>query len=99
MLKQIILLKQYETRYISTLVNSKDPDQLAPLENSVDPDPADQEPHCLQCKMLARNNSSKYEIQNCIDFIHCTCPRTSNRNFGLVLNEMGPGQTGWAWCF
>ena len=30
--------KQYETRYISTLVNSMDPDQLASLVNSVDPD-------------------------------------------------------------
>ena len=38
MLKQIILQKQYVTRYISTLVNSMDPDQLASLENSVDPD-------------------------------------------------------------
>ena len=37
-LKQIILQKQYETRYISTLVNSMDPNQLASLENSVDPD-------------------------------------------------------------
>ena len=36
-LKQIILSKQYETRYISTLVNSMDPDQLASLETSVDP--------------------------------------------------------------
>ena len=26
------------TKYISTLVNSMDPDQLAPLVNSVDPD-------------------------------------------------------------
>ena len=30
--------KQYETRYISALVNSMDPDQLASLVNSVDPD-------------------------------------------------------------
>ena len=30
--------KQYEIRYISTLVNSMDLDQLASLENSVDPD-------------------------------------------------------------
>ena len=32
--------KQYETRYIyiSTLVNSMDPDQLGSLVNSVDPD-------------------------------------------------------------
>ena len=30
--------KQTKTRYISTLVNSMDPDQLASLENSVDPD-------------------------------------------------------------
>ena len=39
-LKQIYskVQKQYETRYISTLVNSIDPDQLASLENSVDPD-------------------------------------------------------------
>ena len=38
-LKQFILFKkQYETRYISTLVNSMDPDQLASLVNSVDPD-------------------------------------------------------------
>ena len=29
---------QYETRYISTIVNSMDPDQLACLVNSVDPD-------------------------------------------------------------
>ena len=53
MLKQIILSKQYETRYISTLVNSMDPDQLASLVNSVDPDQlaSDQNPHCFQCKM------------------------------------------------
>ena len=37
-LKQFILSKQYETRYISTLVNSMDPDHLASLVNSVDPD-------------------------------------------------------------
>ena len=37
-LKQVILSKKYETRYISTLVNSMDPDQLASLVNSVDPD-------------------------------------------------------------
>ena len=30
--------KLYETRYISTLVNSMDPDQLSPLVNSVDLD-------------------------------------------------------------
>ena len=30
--------KQYETRYISTLVNSMNPDQLASLVNSVDPE-------------------------------------------------------------
>ena len=38
MLKQLFIQTQYETRYISTLVNSMDPDQLASLENSVDPD-------------------------------------------------------------
>ena len=37
-LKQFILSKTEETRYISTLVNSMDPDQLASLVNSVDPD-------------------------------------------------------------
>ena len=37
-LKQFILSKQYETRYISLLVNSMDSDQLASLVNSVDPD-------------------------------------------------------------
>ena len=45
--KQIILLKQYETRYISTLVNRLDLDQLASLEKK----PADQDPHCFQCKI------------------------------------------------
>ena len=35
---KLFFQKQYETRYISTLVNSMDPDQLASLENSVDPD-------------------------------------------------------------
>ena len=39
-LKQFILFKNYETRYISTCVNSMDPDQLASLVNSVDPDRA-----------------------------------------------------------
>ena len=34
----LVFQKQYETRYIPTLVNSMDPDQLASLENSVDPD-------------------------------------------------------------
>ena len=37
-LKNLLFKKQYETRYISTLVNSMDPDQLASLVNSVDPD-------------------------------------------------------------
>ena len=38
-LKQFNLSKTvYGTRYISTLVNSMDPDQLASLVNSVDPD-------------------------------------------------------------
>ena len=37
-LKQFILHKEYETRYISTLINSMDPDQLASLVNSVHPD-------------------------------------------------------------
>ena len=36
-LKQLFFQKQYETRYISTLVNSMDPDQLASLVNSVGP--------------------------------------------------------------
>ena len=65
-LNNLFVQKQYETRYISTLVNSMDPDQLASLVNSVDPEqlaspvnsvdpdlkkPADQDPHCFQCKM------------------------------------------------
>ena len=41
-LNKLFFRKQYETRYIyiyiSTLVNSMDPDRLASLENSVDPD-------------------------------------------------------------
>ena len=37
-LNNLFFKKQYETRYISTLVNSMDPDQLASLVNSVDPD-------------------------------------------------------------
>ena len=37
-LEKFILQKQHETRYISTLVNSMDPDQLASLVNSVDLD-------------------------------------------------------------
>ena len=37
-LNSLFFQKQYETRYISTLVNSMDPDQLASLVNSVDPD-------------------------------------------------------------
>ena len=36
--KKLFFQKQYETRYIQTLVNSMDPDQLASLENSVDLD-------------------------------------------------------------
>ena len=36
-LNKLFFQKQYETRYISTLVNSMDPDQLASLETSVDP--------------------------------------------------------------
>ena len=54
-LNNLFFQKQYETRYISTLANSMDPDQLATLVNRVDPDQlassADQEPHCFQCKM------------------------------------------------
>ena len=37
-LNNLFVQKQYETRYISTLVSSMDPDQLASLVNSVDPD-------------------------------------------------------------
>ena len=37
-LNNLFFQKQYETRYISTLLNSMDPDQLASLVNSVDPD-------------------------------------------------------------
>ena len=37
-LNNLVFQKQYETRYISTLVNSMDPDQLASLESTVDPD-------------------------------------------------------------
>ena len=37
-LNKLFFQKQYETRYISTLVNSMDPDQLASLEISEDPD-------------------------------------------------------------
>ena len=37
-LNNLYFQKQYETRYISTLVNSMDPDQLASLANSADPD-------------------------------------------------------------
>ena len=38
LINNLFFQKQYETRYISTLVNSMDPDQLASLVNSVDPD-------------------------------------------------------------
>ena len=37
-LNNFFFQKQYETRYISTLVISMDPDQLASLVNSVHPD-------------------------------------------------------------
>ena len=37
-LNNLSFQKQYETRYISTLINSMDPDQVAYLVNSVDPD-------------------------------------------------------------
>ena len=37
-LNNLFFHKQYETRYISTLVNSMNPDQLASLVNSVDLD-------------------------------------------------------------
>ena len=50
---KLFFQKLYETRsYISTLVDSMDPDQLASLVKSVDlKKPADQGPHCFQCKM------------------------------------------------
>ena len=37
-LNNLFFQKQYETRYISTTVNIMDPDRLASLVNSVDPD-------------------------------------------------------------
>ena len=37
-INNLFFQKQFETRYISTFVNSMDPDQLASLVNSVDPD-------------------------------------------------------------
>ena len=37
-LNKLFFQKQYETRYISTFVNSMDPDQLVSFENNVDPD-------------------------------------------------------------
>ena len=35
-LNKLFFQKHYETRYISSLVNSRDPDQLASLENSLE---------------------------------------------------------------
>ena len=36
--ENLFFQKQYETRYISTLVTSMDPDQLTSPVNSLDPD-------------------------------------------------------------
>ena len=53
--------KQYATRYISTLVNSMDPDQLASLVNSVDPDQL-ASVFNARCELVIINQNKKYRI-------------------------------------
>ena len=56
-LNKLFFQKQYETRDISTLVNSIDPDQLPLLENSVDPDQ-------LASKEASRSGSTLFSMQD-----------------------------------
>ena len=68
-------------------VNSMDPDQLASLVNSVDPDQL----ASARCELVLINQNRKYRI--------VLVQGQVNRNFPLLLNEMGPDRTSRAWYF
>ena len=76
-----------------------DPDQLASLENSVDPDQLIRI-HIVfntRCELVIINQNMKYRIVFTLYIV--LVQGQVNRNFQLVLNEMGPGRTSWAWYF
>ena len=76
-----------------------DSDQLASLVNSVDPDQLASEEASLiriytvynaTCELVIINRNMKYRLYSLYVFI--LVQGQVNRNFQLVLNEMGPGQ-------
>ena len=81
-----------------------DPDQLASLEISVDPDQLASEEaswiHTVlhaRCELVIINQNMKYRIV--LTLYIALVQGQVNRNFGLVLNVMGPGRTSQAWYF
>ena len=51
----------------------------------------------MTCELVIINQNVKYRLYSLYTFI--LVQGQVNRNFQLVLNEMGPGRTSWAWCF
>ena len=83
-----------ESDQLASLVNSVDPDQLASEEASLSGSTVF---NARIDQLVIINKNMKYRIVLTCNI--CTCPRTSKQNFQLVLNEMGPGRTSWAWYF
>ena len=104
-LNKLFFKKKYETRYISTLVNSMDPDQLTSLDNSVDPDQLASEEASwsgstvfnARCELIIIYQNMKYRIVLTLYIV--LVQGQVYRNFRLVQNEMGPGWTSRAWYF
>ena len=82
-----------------------EPDQLASLENSVIQiswllkKPADQDDTVFSARseIVIINQNMKYRIVLTLYIL--LVQGHVNRNFQLVLNEMGPGRTSRAWYF
>ena len=75
-----------------------DPDQLASLVNSEDPDHYITMIHTVfnaRCELVITNQNMKYRIV--LTFV--LVQGQVNTNFQFVLNEMGPGWTSGAWYF
>ena len=80
-----------------------DPDQLASLENSVDPNQRRSQLiriHIVfnaRCELIIINQNMRNRIVLTLYIV--LVQGQVNRNFRLVLNEMGPGRTSRAWYF
>ena len=74
-----------------------DSDHLASLVNSVDPDQLAFEVYNVTCELVIINQNMKYRLYSLYTFI--LVQGQVNRNFQLVLHEMGSGQISRAWYF